>query len=173
VDRNGARALVQDLLSIAGISSVGGRSANEIAERYLEQASAQAGGGVTQEKRAILESFLKIAGDPAQASSAMRKLAKDAKLDLNSVLDGFDARLNFIAARKVETARLSFSAGFARNLDYYTGFVFEAFDEKGDARPVVGGGRYDRLMTTLGASAEIPAIGAAIWCDRLLAQGGK
>jgi ATP phosphoribosyltransferase regulatory subunit len=38
---------------------------------------------------------------------------------------------------------------------------------------VVGGGRYDRLMTTLGASAEIPAIGAAIWCDRLLAQGGK
>ena len=54
VDRNGARALVQDLLSIAGISSVGGRSANEIAERYLEQASAQAGGGVTQEKRAIL-----------------------------------------------------------------------------------------------------------------------
>ncbi|MEN9708673.1 MAG: hypothetical protein RIQ68_1081 [Pseudomonadota bacterium] len=172
-DRNGARALVQDLLSIAGISSVGGRSANEIAERYLEQASAQAGGGVTQEKRAILESFLKIAGDPAQASSAMRKLAKDAKLDLDAVLDGFDARLNFIAARKVETARLSFSAGFARNLDYYTGFVFEAFDDKGDARPVVGGGRYDRLMTTLGASAEIPAIGAAIWCDRLLAQGGK
>ena len=47
-------------------------------------------------------------------------------------------------------------------------------DEKGDARTVVGGGRYDRLVTTLGASAEIPAIGAAIWCDRLLAsQGGK
>ena len=42
-----------------------------------------------------------------------------------------------------------------------------------NGRAIIGGGRYDRLMTTLGASAEIPAIGAAIWCDRLLDAGGK
>ena len=169
-DRAGARALVQDLLSIAGISSVGGRSANEIAERYLEQAGAQGAGGFSDEKREILESFLAIAGDPDSASAKLRKLAKATKLDLADVLDGFDARLNFIAARGFDLSRLAFSAGFARNLDYYTGFVFEAYDATSDdKRPVVGGGRYDRLMRTLGSEEDIPAVGAAIWCDRLVA----
>ena len=44
---------------------------------------------------------------------------------LGEVLDGFDSRLNFIAARGFDLSRVAFSAGFARNLDYYTGFVFE------------------------------------------------
>ena len=84
------------------------------------------------------------------------------------MLDGFDARLNFMAARGFDLSRLAFSAGFARNLDYYTGFVFEAYDAASDdRRPVVGGGRYDRLMRTLGSADDIPAVGAAIWCDRL------
>ena len=167
-DRAGARALVQDLLSIAGISSVGGRSANEIAERYLEQAGAQGAGGFSDEKREILENFLAITGDPDSASTRLRKLAKATGLDVAEVLDGFDARLNFIAARGLDLSRLAFSAGFARNLDYYTGFVFEAYDATSDdKRPVVGGGRYDRLMRTLGSAEDIPAVGAAIWCDRL------
>ena len=171
-DRAGARALVQDLLSIAGISSVGGRSANEIAERYLEQADAQGAAGFSDEKRAVLETFLAIDGDPDQASKKLRKLAGAAKLDLAAMLDGFDARLNFIAARGFDLSRLAFAAGFARNLDYYTGFVFEAYDaDSSDRRPLVGGGRYDRLMRTLGSADDIPAVGAAIWCDRL--NGGE
>ena len=35
-DPNAAKAFVEDVLSIAGISRVGGRSAGEIAERFLE-----------------------------------------------------------------------------------------------------------------------------------------
>ena len=38
-DPKGAHALVTDLLSIAGINAVGGRSVGEIAERFLEQAA--------------------------------------------------------------------------------------------------------------------------------------
>src|SRR3954470_19308765 len=38
-DPKAARALVTDLLSIAGISAVGGRSVGEIADRFLEQAA--------------------------------------------------------------------------------------------------------------------------------------
>jgi len=173
-DRAGARALVQDLLSIAGLSSVGGRSANEIAERYLEQADAQGTAGFSDEKRAILETFLGISGAPASASLALRKLAQVTRLDLGEVLDGFDSRLNFIAARGFDLSRVAFSAGFARNLDYYTGFVFEAYDAASDdQRPVVGGGRYDRLMRTLGSADDIPAVGAAIWCDRLAGGDAK
>ena len=161
-----ARGLVEDLLSIAGIAKLGGRSAGEIAGRFLERASLRAGAGMVREKRQLIERFLAIAGDPDAASAAMRGLADEAGLDLGQVLDSFDARLNFIAARGLDMARLSFSAAFGRHLDYYTGFVFEAQAVDGSL-PLVGGGRYDRLLKTLGAAEDIAAVGASIWCDRL------
>ena len=172
VDKQGARALVQDLLSIAGISSVGGRSASEIAERFLEQAAMKTDQGIGAERQSVLEQFTAISGDPDSASVKLRKLARDAKLDLAAALDTFDARAGFIAARGVDVSTIAFSASFGRNLDYYTGFVFEAFDKsQPQGRPLVGGGRYDRLLRTLGATQDIPAVGAAIWCDRLFDSG--
>ncbi len=48
-----------------------------------------------------------------------------------------------------------------RGLAYYTGFVFEAFDRKGELRALAGGGRYDNLVGKLGYS-ELPAAGFAI-----------
>ncbi len=48
--------------------------------------------------------------------------------------------------------------GVVRGLAYYTGFVFEAFDRKGDLRALAGGGRYDNLIGKLG-HAEMPAVG--------------
>jgi ATP phosphoribosyltransferase regulatory subunit len=167
-DKRGARALVEDVLSIAGISSVGGRTAAEIAERFLEQATASSGGGVLSEARALLERYLQIAGNPDESSAELRTLARDAQINCTQTLDEFDARLGFIAARGIDLARVTFSAEFARNLDYYTGFVFEARHQgrSGD-HPVIGGGRYDRLLRLLGASEDIPAVGASIWLDRL------
>ncbi|MEZ5842068.1 MAG: ATP phosphoribosyltransferase regulatory subunit, partial [Hyphomicrobiales bacterium] len=41
-----ARAVVEDMLSIARINPVGGRTAGEIAERFLEQAALAAGAGI-------------------------------------------------------------------------------------------------------------------------------
>ena len=61
-----------------------------------------------------------------------------------------------------------FSAAFVRDFDYYTGFVFEARDAaRPGAKPALGGGRYDGLARRLGASEDIPAVGAAIGLDRL------
>lgn len=51
--------------------------------------------------------------------------------------------------------------GVVRGLAYYTGFVFEAFDRKGDLRAIAGGGRYDHLLKNLGY-ADLPAVGFAI-----------
>jgi ATP phosphoribosyltransferase regulatory subunit len=173
-DRKGARALVEDLLSIAGLKTVGGRSAGEIAERFLEQASARSGPPVSGEQRAVLERALAIAGDPDAASAQLRALCAEAGLDLTAALDSFDLRTGFLAARGLDPGRLDFAVGFHRNLDYYTGFVFEARDpRRADGRPVIGGGRYDRLMSTLGAAADIPAVGAAIWLDRLDDAAGE
>ncbi|MGD9543241.1 MAG: ATP phosphoribosyltransferase regulatory subunit [Methylocystis sp.] len=161
-----ARRLVEDLLSIAGITAVGGRSAAEIAERFLDQATLSDGAGVSKETRALAEAFFAIDGAPESASAAMRRLAGDAQLDLAGALDAFDARSRAIAARGLALNEMRFSASFARHLDYYTGFVFEA-RHGGQDEPVIGGGRYDRLLKALGAASDIPAVGAAIWIDRL------
>jgi histidyl-tRNA synthetase len=51
--------------------------------------------------------------------------------------------------------------GVVRGLAYYTGFVFEAFDRKGDLRALAGGGRYNNLVKKLGGP-DLPAVGFAI-----------
>ena len=168
VDKIGARALVEDLLSIAGITSVGGRSASEIADRFLEQAALRGGPGIPPDTQALLARFLDLRGEPDAAAASLRELAADARLDLGAALDVFDQRLNFLAARGIDLARTTHAANFARRLDYYTGFVFEAYRHNHpDARPLIGGGRYDRLFRFLGASEDIPAVGAGIYVDRL------
>jgi ATP phosphoribosyltransferase regulatory subunit len=167
-DPRAARAFVEDILKIAGIASVGGRSAGEIAERFLAQAAADADGGIPAETRAVLERFLAVRGDPDAASAELRALAAESRIDLAAVLDAFDARTGFIAARGVDVTTLSFSAAFGRNLDYYTGAVFEIRDaRRPEAPPLVGGGRYDRLLQTLGAERAVPAVGCSIWLERL------
>lgn len=171
-DQQGARALVEDLLSIAGIVSVGGRSASEIADRFLTQVAAKGSPVFGREQRQVLERFLAIAGHPDDASAQLRALAADARLDLDAALDLFDERNNFIAVHEPSVARLVYEASFARNLDYYTGFVFEARHGSPTAggKPgavVIGGGRYDRLAQSLGAREPIPAVGASIWVERI------
>jgi len=165
-DHAGAKALVQDLLAIAGVAAVGGRDVSEIADRYLEQASERAEGGVSAEQQAILERFLAISGDPDTGAAKLRALAKDAKLDIAAPLDSFEERVGFLAARGLAVHEFRYDAGFVRDLDYYTGFVFEGCDAE-DAKPALVGGRYDGLARRMGASADIPAVGAAIWIDRL------
>ncbi len=170
-DKPGARALVEDLLRIAGISALGGRTASEIAERFLEQAELRSGAGLDADKRGLLQKFFAIEGHPDKASAQLRALFAAARIDLSSELDAFDRRLNFLAARGIDMDKIAFSASFARNLDYYTGFVFEVFEAGATSgKPAIGGGRYDRLLSTLGAKADIPAVGAAIWIDRLQAN---
>ncbi|MCR5414677.1 MAG: histidine--tRNA ligase [Kiritimatiellae bacterium] len=46
---------------------------------------------------------------------------------------------------------LVFDIGVIRGLSYYTGIVFECFDTAGEFRAIFGGGRYDNLLTTIGA----------------------
>src|SRR6185369_16989339 len=60
----GAHALVTDLLSIAGINAVGGRSIGEIADRFLEQSALGASARLPREVRGLIERFLAIAGNP-------------------------------------------------------------------------------------------------------------
>jgi ATP phosphoribosyltransferase regulatory subunit len=162
-----ARAFVEDILSIAGISTVGGRSPGEIAERFLARA-ANRSGALPDETRAVLTRYLAIAGDPDGAAAAIRALARDAGLDLDRAIDALEERTGFMAVRGLEIASFRFAADFARSLDYYTGFIFEAAaPRRADGKPVVGGGRYDRLLQHLGAPEPVAAVGCSIWLERV------
>jgi ATP phosphoribosyltransferase regulatory subunit len=162
------------LLSIAGISAVGGRSVGEIADRFLEQAALGAQTSLPQETRALIEKFLSFAGDPDEAAAELRAFARDAKLALGPALDLFESRTGFLAARGVDVRHIQFSTAFGRGLDYYTGFVFELHNPRARAAgQLVAGGRYDGLLTRLGSRAPIPAVGFAAWIERLAACGVK
>lgn len=166
-DPQAARAFVEDVMSIAGVTSVGGRSAAEIAERFLARASSRHA-QIDGEVQTILTRYLAISGDPDTAVAAIRTLARDAGLDLDAALDQCEARTGFMAARGLDVDSFVFAADFARNLDYYTGLIFEAHDaDRPETKPIVGGGRYDGLLSHLGAKEAIPAVGFAIWLDRL------
>jgi ATP phosphoribosyltransferase regulatory subunit len=172
-DPKAARALVTDLLSIAGISTVGGRSVGEIAERFLEQAALGATTTLPRETRTLIEKFLAISGDPDEAAAELRSLATSAGLKLDAALDLFESRTGFLAARGVDVGRIHFSTAFGRGLDYYTGFVFELHDPTAPPNgPLVAGGRYDELLTRLGAKTPIPAVGFAVWIERVTSCGG-
>ena len=54
--------------------------------------------------------------------------------------------------------RVEFDGSVVRGLAYYTGVVFEAFDAAGTLRAICGGGRYDRLLESLGGK-PVPAVG--------------
>jgi ATP phosphoribosyltransferase regulatory subunit len=172
-DPKAAHALVTDLLSIAGITAVGGRSVGEIADRFLEQAALGAQTSLPKETRALIERFLAISGEPDEAAAELRAFARQSKLQLDAALDLFESRTGFLAARGVDVSRIRFSTAFGRGLDYYTGFVFELHDPRGRvAGQLVAGGRYDGLLSRLGSPRAIPAVGFAVWIERLAALGG-
>ena len=53
---------------------------------------------------------------------------------------------------------VEFDGSIVRGLAYYTGCVFEVNDREGKFRAICGGGRYDKLLSTLGGK-DLPATG--------------
>ena len=170
----GAHALVTDLLSIAGINAVGGRSVAEIAERFLEQSALGASAKLPGEVRGVIERFLSVQGDPDEAVASLRALSLEANMAsaLAPALDLFESRNGFLAARGIDLKRVRFSTSFGRGFDYYTGFVFELTDPARTGDPLVAGGRYDGLLARLGSTEATTAVGFAAWIERLTAYGG-
>src|ERR1700730_7453799 len=171
-DREAALALVTDLMSIAGTTNVGGRSVAEIADRFLEQSTLK-GGALPRDALELIKRFLAIAGDPDDAIARLRALAADAKLDISATIDQFESRVGFMAARGINTGATRFSTSFGRGLDYYTGFEFELHAKGDGVEPLVAGGRYDGLMSQLGSSTAIPAVGFSVWVEALTQVGRR
>lgn len=159
------RNLVEESMALNGLSPTQGRTADEITQRMIEKQKLAAE-QVPEQTVALIKAYLKIKGKPATCLKAMRALFAKAKIDMDKPLAAFEkqcASLNEAAGK----TPITFDAGFGRRLDYYSGLVFEISDKSLPLEPLVGGGRYDRLMTRMGATKPTPAIGCSIWLDRL------
>ncbi|HXI03434.1 MAG TPA: histidine--tRNA ligase [Candidatus Saccharimonadales bacterium] len=75
----------------------------------------------------------------------------------------------WLAASGIDESRVEVDLSIARGLDYYTGPVFEAIlTEAPELGAIFGGGRYDGLVERF-LGVKVPATGASIGVDRLLA----
>ena len=169
-DRKAALALVTDLMTIAGTTNVGGRTVAEIADRFLEQSTLKSG-ALPRDALALIKRFLAISGDPRDSVERLRALAADARLDIHAAIDALESRVHLMAARGIDPGSTRFSTSFGRGLDYYTGFEFELHARGNGIEPLVAGGRYDGLMTRLGAARPIPAVGFSVWVETLMQLG--
>ncbi len=161
-----AQAFVGDMLSISGVRAAGGRSAEEIAGRFLRKAQ-EGAGGLDPDKADVLAKFLSIEGDPDSVASDIRRFCHTQGIDILPALERYETRIGFMAAQGIDLARITASAGFVRNLDYYTGMVFEILPPGHETpKPLAGGGRYDTLLQRLGSHHDVPAVGFSLWVER-------
>lgn len=160
----GAKAVIEDLLSLAGIAAVGGRTAGEISERFLERAEAQAVTLGTADRNRLTSLLAVDAAAPA-ALATLDFVAEGGAPGVRAAVDALRVRLEAFRAAGLPVDDMRFQARFGRGLDYYTGLVFELAEPSSGAA-LAGGGRYDGLLSALGAKNPSPGVGFALWLDR-------
>lgn len=100
-----------------------------------------------------LRKIAKLAGATTMAELPQEILQSEAVRDVQNLF-------TLLAEAGITNAK--FDITLMRGLDYYTGMVFEVYDEHPENnRAMFGGGRYDGLVTLFGAQ-PMPVVGMAI-----------
>ncbi len=116
---------------------------------------------IRPEIKKIFADFMFLQGGPELLAQMRQQVTNEKCLsalqDLQKIYELLDA---YGAA-----GYLSFDLGLYRSLDYYTGMLFEIYLPQ-MGYPIVGGGRYDKMMENFGL--HCPATGFAIGVDRVV-----
>jgi len=165
-----SHAAIEGLMDLVADAPQGARTREEIVERLMEQAADAAALRLDPKIADVITRLLAVSGTAEQALAEIRALTRDAGIVLDAPLQAMQARLAALKSLGVASDKITFAARFGRNMEYYTGFVFElwARDKEGPVQ-LAGGGRYDTLLEMLGADRPVTAIGIAIRTERVLA----
>jgi histidyl-tRNA synthetase len=130
--------------------------ADEAATRLLEMFSAAAAGALSNARAARDDAHTAAGASATPMLAVLRDQyggdeAVARELDR---LDTYERRLGEMGFADF----IRFDPSIVRGLAYYTGTVFEIFDRKGELRAICGGGRYDRLLASVGG-ADLPGVG--------------
>ena len=108
----------------------------------------------------IIREFLNINCPINQLDKTLKSFVKKNKLS-NSVFKDLSTVKNL---SKINSKTI-FSTNFGRNIEYYTGIVFEVYNSS--KKEIARGGRYDGLLKSLGSKKNISSVGAAINLNNL------
>ena len=133
---------------------IAGRSISEILKRFDKKIKDPRSFADGKKIVKIITSFLKINCKLSELDKTLSNFAK--KNDLEKNIFG---NLRPILNLKKLNQDIVFISNFGRDIEYYTGIVFEVSSGK---KEIARGGRYDDLLKSLGAKKNIPAVGAAI-----------
>lgn len=159
-----------DRLAMAGRTAVGARGLDEIAARAEALADRTGDPPMPGEHATLIEQLLSVSGPSGTALARLRDLTAEAGVNIGAALERFEQRLDALNRVGIDAEDLPFDARFGRNMEYYDGFVFEVQAEGSLGHPpLAGGGRYDRMTLRLGASEPVPACGAMIRPEAVMA----
>jgi ATP phosphoribosyltransferase regulatory subunit len=133
-----------------------------VAHDLVSFAKGVADAGLSPSQAELLSSLATFQGTISQACDRFTGVANE---QVDRALQQLATTLALLEQVGV-AEQVSLDLGLVRSLDYYTGVVFEGY-APGVGSPVMGGGRYDNLLTAFGGDA--PATGFALEMDRLLA----
>ena len=142
----------------------GSRGLAEVSERLAEKLADRSEAPLLSETVAAIENYLLLQDGAADVASKLESVAGG--LAYAKCVAAYKRRLLALEEQGLNPKRFQFSASFGREIEYYTGFVFQI---EVNGVNVAGGGRYDDMLGDLGASKPIPAFGFAIHTERLQA----
>ena len=164
-----AEELVAAYLDQGSLPLTGNRSLSEITARLLDHAADLRADPLRKEVATVIDYYLAVSGPPLEAVERVAMIAHGAGIDLGRALQAATRRFDLLQERGIDVGAASFATEFGRDLEYYSGLVFQIETGGDRTSPIAGGGRYDGLLAHLGAPREVPAIGSAIHTERLLA----
>lgn len=167
-DEAEAVELVESILTREAIPLVPGRSVEDIAGRLYEKAADKFEPPLSKDTVDLITKYLSIRGNPIEVLDQISALNPPGPA-IARAADKLARRCVLLSELGVDPSVLQFSAEFGRNLEYYTGHVFQISSHHDGGRvQIVGGGRYDNLLSDTGAPEPVPAVGFAIHSERLL-----
>ena len=133
---------------------IASRTISEILTRFEKKIKDPRSFGEGKKIVKIIRSFLKINCSLSKLDESILLFIKKNNLKKNIFED-----LNSIKNLKKLNQKIKFNTNFGREIEYYTGIVFEIYINN---KEVARGGRYDDLLKSLGAKNNLQAVGAAI-----------
>ena len=141
--------VISDILR--AIDKIQKKSEPEIISEYEKK-------GYQKEKLEKILAFSKLKGSPEEISKSLDVSQFENWSELTTLFES-------LSNRNVKNIQIDF--GIVRGLDYYSGVVFEAFDQTFDIGALVGGGRYDNLPSVFGRN-DLGATGVAGGVERIM-----
>jgi len=149
-----------ELLNGKELIGLGSRSVEEIAERFIQKSEnvvTQNDGEMIVE---LIRGFLRLNGKLEEFPEILRNFAKDFKITFfNEAIQTMEEFVISVSSQ-IKNSNIYFNNDFGHSIEFYDGIMFEIFDKTGKHK-LISGGRYDKLLKSLGSNDELAAIGFA------------